>query len=324
MALISVVIPAYNAEKTIRETIESVLNQTYSNLEVLVINDGSQDSTLNILSSIKDPRLKIYSYPNGGIPTSRNRGIEKASGEYISFIDSDDLWTPDKLEAQFKALQANPQAAVAYSWVNYITQSGNFFRQGNYITANGNAYKQLLVQNFLENGSNPLIRKQAFAEVGNFDTEIPGIEDWDMWLRLAFRYDFVAVPSPQILYRMSVNSMSTKIVKMEASCLKFLDKAYSQAPTSLQHLKKEALSKFYHYLSCKALEAPSERRNAFIAARCFWNAIKYDPSMLLQWQAMLKAYLKIFAVFLLPPQQSRGLIETFKRLFIKQPSFSKG
>src|SRR3712207_3352824 len=114
MPLISVIIPVYNGEKTIQETIESVLNQTFPSFELIVINDGSHDSTLDIVSSIKDPRIKVFSYPNAGLSASRNRGISVACGEYVSFIDADDLWTPDKLEAQYKALQANPQAAVAY------------------------------------------------------------------------------------------------------------------------------------------------------------------------------------------------------------------
>ncbi|WP_329607065.1 glycosyltransferase family A protein [Planktothrix agardhii] len=103
MPLISVIIPAYNAEKTIQETIYSVLKQTWQDFELIVINDGSQDATLEVLSSIQDPRLRILSYSNAGLASSRNRGITEATGEYISFMDADDLWTPDKLEAQFQA-----------------------------------------------------------------------------------------------------------------------------------------------------------------------------------------------------------------------------
>src|SRR3712207_5841233 len=98
MSLISVIVPAYKGEKTIQKTIESVLNQTFTDFELIVINDGSQDATLDVVSSIQDSRLKLFSYPNAGISTTRNRGIYHAVGEYISFIDADDLWTPDKLK----------------------------------------------------------------------------------------------------------------------------------------------------------------------------------------------------------------------------------
>ncbi|WRH68471.1 MAG: glycosyltransferase family A protein [Planktothrix sp. GU0601_MAG3] len=152
MAIISVVIPAYNAENTIQETINSVLNQTFEDFEIIVINDGSTDSTLNIVSGINAPRIKIFSYPNSGAAVSRNRGFAVATGEYIALLDADDLWTPNKLESQYQALQTNPQAAVAYSWTDYIDQSGTFLLSGTHQTFNGDVYPQLLVHNFLENG----------------------------------------------------------------------------------------------------------------------------------------------------------------------------
>lgn len=316
--VISVIIPAYNAAKTIRETIMSVLNQSFSNLELIVINDGSQDSTLDIVSSIQDSRLQLFSYKNGGVCMARNRGIERACGEFISFLDADDIWTPDKLEAQLTALQKNPQAAVAYSWVDYIDEYGNFFHQGNYITINGSAYEKMLVQNILENGSNPLIRREALTKVGVFDSSLTLAEDWDMWLRLAELYDFVTVPSVQILYRTSSRSASTNIVKMEKSCLKFIEKSFKNAPPSLQYLKKNTLSTLYHYLTFKSLESPLSRQNGIIATKCFWNAIKNDLSTIWQWQTMSKAFFKISTVLILPPEQYKKIKTIAKKLLIKE------
>src|ERR687886_1714098 len=223
MPLISVIIPVYNGGNTIRTTIESVLNQTFTNLELIVVNDGSQDSTLAVLNEIQDSRLKVFSFPNAGVSTSRNRGLAQAKGEFISFLDADDLWTPDKLEAQLKALQENPQAAVAYSWSDWIDESGQFLRAGGHITVNGNAYEKLLLRDFVESGSNPLIRKQALEEVGTFDESIAFAEDWDLWLRLAARSAFGAVPSPPVLYRISPNSASFNVWKMEAGSLKVIE-----------------------------------------------------------------------------------------------------
>src|SRR5919199_2876382 len=236
MPLISVIIPVYNGEKTIRETLESLLNQTFTDFEVLVINDGSQDATLDIVSSIKDPRFKVFSYPNAGPSASRNRGVAMASGEYISFLDADDLWTPDKLEAQLKALQTHPEAALAYSWTDFINESNQFLRRGSYINVTGDVYKHLLLTDFLENGSNPLVRKKALEEVGEFDESLTHGEDWDMWLRLAVHYPFVAVPSPQILYRVYAHSSSFNISKLEAGCLQVINRAFAQAPETLQPL----------------------------------------------------------------------------------------
>lgn len=313
MPLISVIIPVYNGKKTIRETIESVLNQTFYDWELIVINDGSQDSTFEIVSSIQDPRVKIFSYPNAGLAASRNRGIAQACGEYISFLDADDLWTPDKLEAQLTALQENPQASVAYSWSDYIDESSQFLRRGSHITVNGDVYAKLLLTDFFENGSNPLIRRQALTAVGGFDGSIDTAADWDMWLRLAARYHFVAVPSPQILYRVSASSMTAHVWRQEAACLQVIERAFAVAPEALQHLKQRSLANLYKYLTFKALEGLPERHRGITAVRFFWQAVRNDPS-LLRTRVGLKVLFKSGVVALLPSQQAHGLLTTFKNL----------
>ena len=316
MPLISVIIPVYNGERTIQETIESVLNQTFSDLELIVINDGSQDSTLEIVSQVTDPRLKVFSYPNAGQAASRNRGFALASGEYISFIDADDLWTPDKLEAQLKALQANPQAAVAYSWSDYIDDNGQFLRRGSHITVNGDVYANLLLQDFLDNGSNPLICRQALTEIGGFNETLTPAEDWDLWLRLASRYHFVAVPSPQILYRVSAisTSASANVFKLERACLRVIEQAFAQAPVSLQYLKKDSLANLYKYLIYKALEGFPVPKRGREALRFLLSCIRNDPSMLRQGRILLKVVLKSVAVALLPAKQAQAFLNKVKKL----------
>jgi glycosyltransferase involved in cell wall biosynthesis len=173
MPLISVIIPVYNGEKTIQETIKSVLQQTFTDFELIIINDGSTDSTLEKIAQFKDDRIKVLSFPNKGLATSRNRGITNSHGDYLAFIDADDLWTQDKLQAQLRALQHHPEAVLAYSWTDYIDEDSRFFRSGSHLTFNDYVYKKLLRGNFLENGSNPLIRKKVFAEIGNFDKSFP-------------------------------------------------------------------------------------------------------------------------------------------------------
>lgn len=314
MPTISVIIPIYNGEKTIQETIESVLNQTWSDLELIAIDDGSQDSTLDILAKIKDPRLKVFSYPNAGQAASRNRGIVHAGGEYIAFIDADDLWTSDKLELQLKALQESPQASVAYSWTDCIDESGQFLRRGSYITVNGDAYAKLLLIDFLENGSSVLIRKQVLDAVGGFDESLPPAEDWDLWLRVALRYHFVAIPRSQILYRVSANSASANVWRMESSCLQVIERAFASAPNELQHLKKHSIGNIYKYLTFKSLEGFPERKRALAAMRFLWCAAKSDPD-LLGSRVLLKVLVKIVAIAILPPQQSQALFAKFQKLF---------
>ena len=313
MPLISVIIPIYNGEKTIRETIDSVLNQTLQNFELIIINDGSNDSTLEIVSTISDSRLKVFSYPNAGISTSRNRGISHSIGEYISFIDADDLWTPDKLEAQLKALQENPESAVAYSWTNYIDESGQSLDRGSYMTVNGDVYAKLLLIDFVGSGSNPLIRRHALIEVGGFDESLSTSADWDMWLRLAVHYHFAAVPSPQILYRISLTSMSSNVYKQEAESLQVIERAFTQAPTSFSHLKQPSLANLYKSLTLRALERSSGPQGGFTAARYLWHSFRTDPS-LIRARVIWKVLFKIVVMVLLPPQQALALLSKVNQL----------
>jgi glycosyltransferase involved in cell wall biosynthesis len=311
MPAISVVIPVFNGEKTIRETVNSVLNQTFSDFELIVINDGSTDSTLEILDSIQDSRLKVISYSNAGLAASRNRGITHATGEFISFLDADDLWLPEKLAEQLKALQTNPEAAVAYSWTDYINAESQFLQSGSHISVSGDVFSKLIVINFIESGSNVLIRKSALNEVGNFDEALTAAEDWDMFLRLAARYHFVAVPLSHILYRRT-NSMSSNVTRQENECLKVLERAYVKAPASLQHLRQKSLANLYKYLTFKALEGPPGRRKGLEAARCLFHTVRNNPYFLKQTRVILSLLYKISAIALLSPHQSERVLGRVK------------
>jgi glycosyltransferase involved in cell wall biosynthesis len=312
MPLISIILPVYNGEKTIRETLNSVLAQTWTDFELLIVNDGSTDATLATIFEFKDPRIQIYSYPNAGQAASRNRGISRAVGTYIAFIDADDLWTRDKLAMQFAALQNHPEAAVAYSWTDYISESGEFLHPGRHITANGDVYAELIVNNCLENGSNPLIRADALAHVGGFEESLPPAEDWDLWLRLAVKYSFVCVPAAQILYRVTVNSSSSNILKQERQCLKVLERAYDRA--NLDELKPKSFANLYKYLMWKAIEGYPSRQNGIAAARCFWKYLHYHPEVLLSIRFMVSVLWKIAAAIALPPKQAQMAIELLKSI----------
>lgn len=313
MSLVSVIIPAYNSETTIRETIESVLCQTFSDFKIIVIDDGSQDSTAEVVGKIDDPRIQFFSYENAGVATARNRGIEKATGKYIAFLDADDLWTTDKLASQLQALQKNPEAFVAYSWTDYINESGCFLHSGSHVAVQGNVYDRLLASNFLENGSNPLIRTEAIATIGNFDEFLPPAEDWDLYLRLAARYKFVAVPRPQILYRVHTGSASDNVLKQEKQCLKVIEKAFNQAPQNLQYLKVKSIANLYEYLLLRTLESSLTRHKSWIAARYFALATSYKPKLLLQRSRLMSiVFLKIALGLILPTQQQQALLAAMK------------
>ncbi|MFQ4144065.1 glycosyltransferase [Chlorogloeopsis sp. ULAP02] len=307
MPIISVIIPTYNSEKTIKYTIESVLHQTFTNFEIIIINDGSQDSTLDIISQINDARIKVFSFDNAGANVSRNRGLKLACGEFVSFLDSDDLWTSNKLEQQLEALQQNYGAVVAYSWTDYINEKGEFLLSGTHIAVNGDVYEQLLVTNFFENGSNPLIKKYALIELGGFDECLEAGQDWDMWLRLAAKYHFVAVPSVQILYRISPNSLSSNLIRQEKVSLQVLEKSYKQRPATFQDTWNKSLANIYKYLLCKSLQPPLNRQKAFLGAKFLWKFFINDQYRFQRNSFNLRILMKIVMIILLPP----NFIEAF-------------
>lgn len=313
MPQISVVIPAYNAEHTIRETIESVQHQTFSDFELIVINDGSTDRTLEILQSISDPRLKILSYQNGGLSVARNRGISHATGEFIAFLDADDLWTPHKLELQLAALQQNPEAGVAYSWTYFMNEQEKRLFPGRRLFYRGNVYADLLVKNFIAHGSNPLIRRQAIESIGEFDPTLSHFADWDYWLRIAKNWSFVVVPEYQIFYRQSSRAMSSKVDGIKEAGFVILEKAFQTAPSELQFLKNKSYSMLYQYCVHLYLQHRTDTDGIQKAGQNLWMAIRLHPQILFDKDTQ-KLVIKFFLRRLVPPEIARYLLQLFRKV----------
>ncbi len=314
MSLISVIIPAYNAEKTILETIKSLQKQTFSNFELIVVNDGSTDKTLELLSKIEEPRLRVFSYENGGLPVARNRGIAHAVGEYITFIDADDLWTPDKLELQLAALQQSPESGVAYSWTAFIDEKGKFLYAGKPPYFEGNVYPQLLVVNFVASGSNILVRRKFIEFVGSFDPSLKSAEDWDYNIRLAAQCPFVVVSKYQILYRKSSQTMSSKVDVMEKAILMVTERAFQNAPKELHYLKNRSLANTYQFFTKLYLDYVIDNNGIRKAGQKFKKAIQLYPRSLLAPETQRLA-LKLVLLQLLPYKLSTQIIRLIGKKF---------
>jgi glycosyltransferase involved in cell wall biosynthesis len=325
MPQISVIIPAYNVERTVLETIQSVQQQTFQDFEIIVINDGSTDNTLEVVQRLEDNRIKIFSYTNGGLPTARNRGITHAQGEFISFIDADDLWTPDKLELQLKALQEYPSAGVAYSWFVCMVEESQStsFVESVPVQFVGNVYPQLLLGNFVGNGSNILVRRAAIEIVGEFDPTLKSCEDWDYYLRLAADWTFALVPQYQIIYRKAAESMTSKVKVMEEQGLRVIERAYQSAAPVYQSMKNQSLAHFYrycadlHFTHQRHEQALSAERNSAGAAethRCLRLAIRLSPAILLDRYAQ-KLVVKLFLSSLLPSNLARSINRQIRKWF---------
>jgi GT2 family glycosyltransferase len=312
MPTISVVVPAYNGERTILETIKSIQQQTFSDFELIVINDGSTDRTLELLATVEDPRLKVFSYENGGLPVARNRGIARAMGEFITFIDADDLWTPDKLELQLAALQQHPEAGVAYSWTLVMDEKGEGFYPGKSVSFEGNVYPQLLLSNFIASGSNVMLRREAITSVGEFDPTLRSCEDWDYWLRVAALWSFVVVPKYQILYRQSSGAMSSKVEVMEKNLLIVHERAFQAAPPELQFLKNHGLANIYLFVTQLCLTHVSSATGAQQAREKLQKAIRLRPQFLLNKQALI-FLLKLLLIGVLSPKIAGYILQKLSK-----------
>ena len=317
MPQISVVIPVYNGEKTIEESIASVLAQTFTDFELIIINDGSQDNTPKIVQQIiqetADLRIKLYSYTNGGLATSRNRGIAKAQGEYISFLDADDLWTKEKLASQYHALQTHPQAVVAYSGTNWIDEFGNVIKHASPPSFSGNIYNVLLLFNLVGSGSNIITKREALLKVGNFDESLKASEDWDLLIRLSAKYEFIGVDSPQILYRQSPSSMSSRLNYQEQETIKVIRKAFRQAPPQLQYLKKISLANTYIYLTYKCIGGLPSFWQGLRGLQLFIKLLINYPTIL-KYRTAQKVLMRICLMIFLSPKQIEKLLYKFPRL----------
>ena len=198
---VSVVIPTYNRLDLLPRAIDSVLNQTYDNLECLVINDASQEDPRSIVEGYADERLRYFVHDvNKGLGAARNTGIKNASEKYVAFLDDDDEWLPTKLEKQVQLIeQASSEVALVYTWMNYYTQSGELIRKY-HPTYEGDIFPQVLDGQPIGAGSTLLARKCVIDEVGGFDESLPRGIDGDFIRRTARNYKIKYVPEVLVKY----------------------------------------------------------------------------------------------------------------------------
>jgi glycosyltransferase involved in cell wall biosynthesis len=227
--LVSVLIPAYNAGRTIERTVSSALNQTYSNLEVLVVDDGSTDNTAILVRRMADVdhRIKVLQKANGGVVSARNHGIELAQGEFIAPLDADDLWHPKKLTKQVAAMRDH--IGLVYCWSRAIDDQDRVLFDLAQCSLRGNVYSALIIKDFLHSGA-PLIRRCCVDRVGGYDSALSFCEDFKFFLDIAERYDFDLVPEYLSAYRLHPGSLSKNMGAMLSSHKVVVDQAQAQHP----------------------------------------------------------------------------------------------
>ena len=202
MDLVSVIMPAFNAESYLVEAVESVLAQSYVHWELWIIDDGSTDRTLELARSFDDPRVQVHPQPHQGISAARNHGLSLAQGEWIAFLDADDIWLGQKLEKQLAL--ASGQEVLVYS--DYLTLQGTTtthidpFRLCPDFSREGSLFRQLIQHDFIGTLT-VLLPKKAVQQVGFFDEQLNAPGDWDYWIRLSEQFSWVYLCEPVAIYR---------------------------------------------------------------------------------------------------------------------------
>lgn len=196
--LVSVVIPTYNRAWVLRDTINSVLDQTFDSYELIVVNDGSTDNTRTLLEGYE--KIIVLDQANKGVSAARNRGIVAARGEYVAFLDSDDLWLPEKLAAQVAFFQANPEALVCQTQETWIRNGRRIYPKHRHRKQSGMFFERSL-ELCLVSPSAVMMKKDLFTEVGLFDEHLPACEDYDLWLRVGARIPIFLIHEALVVKR---------------------------------------------------------------------------------------------------------------------------
>lgn len=223
--MVSVIIPSYNREKTIKRAVESVLNQTYKDIEVIVVDDCSSDKTIEILTSIKDKRFSYYKLDkNSGACVARNLGIEKAKGEFIAFQDSDDEWLSDKLEKQMKAFD-NKDIDVVFCPFNKVSNEKTEIHP---VLHEGIVSRDALIGKSCVSTQTLIAKKECFDKI-KFDPFMPRLQDYDITIRLSEKYNFYFVNKPLVNMYVQGDSISKNRTKLLNAEIRILSKYQKEA-----------------------------------------------------------------------------------------------
>ena len=236
--LVSVIIPAYNAEQTIQRTLVSVTSQSYKNMEIIIVDDGSTDGTADILAKLasSERRVTVFRQANEGVAAARNQGIIRAKGEYIAPLDADDIWHPTKIEKQVNLIEKNPRVGLVYAWYRVIDADDRVIETPAPILARGDCFTWLIVENFIGNASSALVRRSLLLQTGGYDTSLraagaQGAEDLRMQFNIAELARFEVVPEYLVGYRRRPDAMSTNYLSMVQSTYLVLTQVRQRFPS---------------------------------------------------------------------------------------------
>lgn len=248
--LVSVIIPNYNYGRYLREAIDSVLQQSYPNVDVMVVDDGSTDDSLAVLRSYGD-RVRVFEQQHQGVSTARNRGVQESRGELVAFLDADDQWFPSKLTRQVQRWLAEPDLGLVHCGEVVTDASGTVLRSyvnggEGWVAEEMLRYRRIVI---VGPGSTALVPRRTFEAVGGFDPRLATFADWDFAYRIASRYRVGFVPEPLVKIRSHGMSMQRNVLAMEHDMLLAYDKAFRDAAPEFRRLRRRCYGHLHMVLA---------------------------------------------------------------------------
>ncbi|BAB07432.1 glycosyltransferase family A protein [Halalkalibacterium halodurans] len=295
---VSIIIPTHNRAKLLKRALESTLNQTYKNIEVIVVSDGSTDNTDIVMDEYKrDSRVNFISYhPAKGGNYARNTGIKNAKGEFIAFLDDDDEWMPDKLELQIKEFNQNANVGLVYTGVEIIY---NFNKRNiKYYSLpkkTGNLSKEILVANCIGTTSSVMVRKNLITECGMFDEKLKARQDYDLWIRVCQKTLVGVVNKPLVrYYNYTTNKQISDDIKKYESAIEYIDNKYVDLYSKVsEEIRRKHRHSMTMLIVNKALRNQSPKvaraylKNSFLKRPTLTAIIMYMLSFL-KYETILK------------------------------------
>jgi glycosyltransferase involved in cell wall biosynthesis len=289
---ISVVMSCYNYGRYLADSISSVFNQTYKDIELILVDDGSSDNSYQVAEGFKhELRFRYIYQENSGQANAKNTGLSMAKGNFIAFLDADDLWTRDKLEKQL-TLFTSEYVGVVYSRAKYISEIGeevNFKLAGKYLQPRrGNVTDFLIMDNFVPFSSS-IVRRSCFEQFGNFDESLKMGIDWDLWLRISTKYTFDFIDEPLLLYRIGHSGQMSKNLEERQRCSDRI--LISFATRFPSNAKREVLKKAWAYTYMNRALYHREH-NPILAIQFYFKAIRQWPLSIVPLLGVFKVVVK--------------------------------
>lgn len=289
--LVSVVVATYNMGHYLPHAVRSALAQTYRNIEVIVVDDGSTDDTATVVQPLlADPRVRYVPKPNGGQASAKNRGIQEARGEFVAFLDSDDAWEPEKLALQIPLFLASPRVGVVYARYVEMDEQGRLGQVSTNQFHRGHVSGPMLVFNFI-GFSTSVVRRECFDRLGIFRDDLGMGIDYELWLRLSAAWEFDFVDRPLVHYRVWAGQMSGNVQRRYQNGMRimreFLDSHGGMVSPDWQRLAWAHTWSGYGD-SLRRADQPLES-----PLRQYLKALGHKPMYLPAWKGMVKLALGI-------------------------------